>query len=289
MRSRLSYANVVSTLALVVAVTGGGTAVAAGLRKNSVTTASIQNNAVTSAKVKNGTIGGADVKDRSLGGIDIADGSLGGQDIADRSLGGQDIAPGSLGGYNLAAGTLGSREIADGSLSSADISDGTISEKDLAKGAITSANIGRGTIMGSNVAPKTITLGNLDPGAVDALAGGAVASGRTITGYAAIAYVAPLASDNKPEVRALSVSFPAVATGITNVKGAGAEECKGGTFAKPATSKPGVACYFFKDDPANHVGTADLLDMNEHGFALAYRPPATDWTFGQITWAYTAP
>lgn len=73
---RLTYANVVSTLALVVALGGGGAAVAAGLAKNSVgspqikngqvTAADLAGNSVTSAKIKDGQVTGKDVKESSL-------------------------------------------------------------------------------------------------------------------------------------------------------------------------------------------------------------------------------
>jgi len=47
MRKQLSYANVMSTLAVVIAVAGGTTAIAASLGKNSVTTKSIKSGNVT--------------------------------------------------------------------------------------------------------------------------------------------------------------------------------------------------------------------------------------------------
>lgn len=66
--TRPTYANVASTLALVVAL--GGTAYAAGprnsvgtpqLKKNAVTTAKIKNGAVTATKIKDGTVGTGDL------------------------------------------------------------------------------------------------------------------------------------------------------------------------------------------------------------------------------------
>ena len=58
---RTSYANVASTAALVLALTGG--AYAAGvLPAKSVGTKQLKNDAVTSAKVKNGTLSKADLK-----------------------------------------------------------------------------------------------------------------------------------------------------------------------------------------------------------------------------------
>lgn len=70
--SRLSYANVASTLALVVALGGGGAAVAAGVAKNSVGTKQLKANAVTSAKVKNDSLTGKDVQESTLGQVPSA-------------------------------------------------------------------------------------------------------------------------------------------------------------------------------------------------------------------------
>lgn len=76
LRKRLTYANVMSSIAVFL-VLGGATAIAAGLAKNSVgpkqlkknavTAVKIKNNAVTTAKIKNGAITGAKVNAGSLG------------------------------------------------------------------------------------------------------------------------------------------------------------------------------------------------------------------------------
>jgi len=59
---RLTYANVMSSLAVFL-VLGGATAFAAGhLGKNTVGTKQLKKNAVTSAKVKNGSLNAADFK-----------------------------------------------------------------------------------------------------------------------------------------------------------------------------------------------------------------------------------
>lgn len=75
-RKRLTYANVMSSIAVFL-VLGGATAIAAGLAKNSVgskqlkknavTAAKIKKNAVTSAKIKNGAVTGAKVNAATLG------------------------------------------------------------------------------------------------------------------------------------------------------------------------------------------------------------------------------
>lgn len=69
-RSRLTYANVVASAALFVAL-GGVSYAAVKLPKNSVGGAQIKNNAVTGAKVKNSALTGADVKNKSLTAADF--------------------------------------------------------------------------------------------------------------------------------------------------------------------------------------------------------------------------
>jgi len=71
-RKRLTYANVISTVALFL-VLGGASALAAGhLAKNSVGTKQLKNNAVTAAKIKNGAITGAKLNLGSLGQVPSA-------------------------------------------------------------------------------------------------------------------------------------------------------------------------------------------------------------------------
>jgi hypothetical protein len=79
---RLTYANVMSTIAVFL-VLGGASALAASqlgknsvgskqLKKNAVTAAKIKNNAVTSAKIKNGAVSGAKINVGSLGTVPSA-------------------------------------------------------------------------------------------------------------------------------------------------------------------------------------------------------------------------
>ena len=70
-RARLSYANVVATLALVLAL-GGVSYAAVKLPKNSVGTKQIKKNAVTGAKVKKHTLTGKDINLKKLGTVPSA-------------------------------------------------------------------------------------------------------------------------------------------------------------------------------------------------------------------------
>lgn len=75
LRKRLTYANVMSSIAVFL-VLGGATAFAAGLAKNSVGSKQLKKNAVTSAKIKKGAVTGAKVKPGSLKASAFATGQL---------------------------------------------------------------------------------------------------------------------------------------------------------------------------------------------------------------------
>lgn len=60
LRGRLTYANVMATIAVFIAL-GGSAYAAAQLKKNSVGTKQLKNNAVTGAKVKDGSLNAADI------------------------------------------------------------------------------------------------------------------------------------------------------------------------------------------------------------------------------------
>jgi hypothetical protein len=66
-RKHLSYANVMATIAMVLAL-GGATALAAGhLKKNTVTSKSIKNGAVKTADLKGSAVTGAKIADGAVG------------------------------------------------------------------------------------------------------------------------------------------------------------------------------------------------------------------------------
>lgn len=84
---RLTYANVMSTIAVFLVV-GGGAAFAAGkLAKNSVGSNQLKKNSVTAAKIKASAVTGAKLAANSVIGTNVQDGSLTGSDINLSTLG----------------------------------------------------------------------------------------------------------------------------------------------------------------------------------------------------------
>jgi hypothetical protein len=72
LRSKLTYGNVVATLALFLVLAGGSAFAASKLAKNSVGTKQIKNNAVTGAKIKDGAVTGSKISLSSLGTVPSA-------------------------------------------------------------------------------------------------------------------------------------------------------------------------------------------------------------------------
>lgn len=105
MRPKLTFANVISCLALFVAL--GGLAVAAGLPKNSVGTKQLKKNAVTTAKINDGAVDAMKIQDGAVGATEIQNGVIGSAKIQDRAITGAQIADGSLTGAQVNASTLG--------------------------------------------------------------------------------------------------------------------------------------------------------------------------------------
>ncbi len=79
-RSRLTYANIMATIAVFIAL-GGVSYAAVTLPKNSVGRAQIKRNAVTGLKVNGSSLAGSDIRNSSLTGSDVKDGSLTAKDF----------------------------------------------------------------------------------------------------------------------------------------------------------------------------------------------------------------
>lgn len=107
-RQRLTYANVMSSLAVFL-ILGGATAFAATkiganqLKANSVKTGKIVKEAVTTSKLKNSSVNTAKLGKDAVTSEKIADSSVGTADLANGAVTGAKIANGTVSSANLAA------------------------------------------------------------------------------------------------------------------------------------------------------------------------------------------
>ena len=162
-RRRLSYANVVATLALGIAV-AGGTAYAA----NTVFSSDIVNGEVKSVDIGTGQVRTPDIGANQVDSAKVADGTLNGSDVADQGLNGIDILESSISSTQLASGSVGAAEVLDESIDQSDLQNGGVSVDDLATNSVVSSKVINGSLDGSDVGEAQFirfdaTFGNVSP------------------------------------------------------------------------------------------------------------------------------
>jgi hypothetical protein len=161
-RERLTYANVMSSIAVFL-VLGGATAIAAGqLGRNTVGTKQLKKNAVTAAKIKKGAVNGAKLADGSVTGTKLADGSVTGTKLADGAVSEGKLGPDAVTEAKIKNGAVGTAKLGDNSVSTAKIQNGAITGEKLASGAVTGADINAGSTPFSQVVARLRNAGPIN-------------------------------------------------------------------------------------------------------------------------------
>jgi hypothetical protein len=107
LREHLTYANVMSSLAVFL-ILGGATAFAAGqLAKNSVGTKQLKRNAVTASKIKKNAVTTAKIKNKAVTEAKLRNGAVTTAKLGNGAVTGEKVAPGAIGPDQLAAGFVG--------------------------------------------------------------------------------------------------------------------------------------------------------------------------------------
>ena len=154
--ARVTYANVTSTLALVVALSAGGAYAAntirskdivdgqvkaADLHKNSVSSAAIKDRAVTAADLAPGAVGSGALLEQSVRLDQLGPNAVDSSKILDNSVTSSDIANSAVGSFDIKDGGVQASDLADFAVTSEKIQDGQVETSDLAGSAVNSAKV----------------------------------------------------------------------------------------------------------------------------------------------------
>jgi hypothetical protein len=124
-RPNLTYANVMSTIAVLLAIGGGAAYAATHLKPNSV----------KSKQIKDGAVGT------------------------------NDLAPNAVSSSKILDGAVGAGDLVDGGVGTADLADGSVTTGKLANDAVTGAKIAANTITGQDINELGLDFGCADPSA----------------------------------------------------------------------------------------------------------------------------
>lgn len=256
LRPKLSYSNVIASVALFVAL--GGAAVAAGLPKNSVGPRQLKKGAVTAAKIHRGA---------------VTSGKLAPKSVVAGKLGPNAVTPG-----NIVNGGITTAKIGAGAVIASSIKNGVVTANKLANESVTAAKLGKGSVtlakLGDEVAPLLGTLrsgqtlrGSFDLGSVAGGAGELTRSGTS--------FQFPLT--NAPAVTVLQ-------------KGQTSANCAGlGSGQTPAATGGNLCVYVTESTNLDETTPLAVENNTRLGFGLVAKAKAAGTYFAYGQWAVTAP
>jgi len=125
--SKLTYANVVSSLCLFLLLGGGAAFAANQIRAGQIAHGAVRTNAIHQRAVTSGKLGLAAVRSNQ-----IANGAVGRDQLASGAVGSGQIAADSVGSTQIKPGAVGAANVANASLTSSQIKPGSIEPSSLA-------------------------------------------------------------------------------------------------------------------------------------------------------------
>lgn len=253
-RQRLSYSNVIATMALFIAL--GGVAVAAGLPKNSVGPKQLKRGAVTTPKIRKQAVTSAKL---ATGAVTI--GKLGPNSVGPSNIGNGAITSAKLGPSSVLASA-----IKNGVVTTNKLTNEAVTTPKLANEAVTTAKLGKGSVTAAKLSDEIgPILATLKPG-------------QTVRG------VFDLGAESRT---AVSFQFPLLNAPAVTVlkKGETSPACSGLGGGQTPQATGGNLCIYTTEES----GTPALAFENNTrlGFGLKTAGTGADFAYGQ--WAVTAP
>lgn len=266
-RKRLTYSNVIATMALFAAL--GGVAVAAGLPKNSVGPAQIKRGAVTAAKIRKQAVTSAKL---APGAVTI--GKLG---------------PNSVGPGNIGNGAVTSAKLGEGSVIAKTIKNSVVTTNKLNKEAVTTEKLANEAVSTAKLGKESVTLGKLSSEVAPLL--GTLKPGQTLRGTFD---VGGSGVSGQLARGAVSYQFPLTNTPTPTIlqPGETSASCSGLGGGQTPQAAAGNVCIYITSK--ENLDTAEALKVENNvrlGFGLVAKAEsgvsASFVAYGQ--WAVTAP
>jgi hypothetical protein len=243
---KLSYANVIATIALFVAL--GGAAVAAGLPKNSVGPKQLKRGAVTAAKIRKAA---------------VVSGKLAPKSVVAGKLGANAVLPGNIGN-----GAITSAKIGAGAVIAASIKNGVITTNKLNSKAVTTDKLAAGAVTNPILANGSVTPNKLSENFGPVLA--TLKTGQTLRGVFDLGSVAAGAGDNTRS--AVSYQFPLQNAPAVTVllPGQTSANCAGlGSGQTPAATNGNLCIYVTQAENLEEGASGLVAENNTRlGFGL---------------------
>jgi hypothetical protein len=256
-----TYANVIATIALFVAL--GGAAVAAGLPKGSVGPRQLKRGAVTAAKIRKAA---------------VISGKLAPKSVIAGKLGPNAVLPGNIGN-----GAITSAKIGAGAVIASSIKNGVVTTNKLANEAVTAAKLGKGAVTPAKLSDD---FGPLL---------GTLKSGQTLRGVFDLGSVAASAGDTTRA--AVSYQFPLAGTPAVTVlmPGQTSANCGGlGSGGQTPQATGGNLCLYVTEAVNLEAGAPGLAAENNTRLGFGLVAKAKEGGVGKSfqalgQWAVTAP
>jgi hypothetical protein len=276
-RQRLTYSNVIATMALFLAL--GGVAVAAGLPKNSVGPRQLKRGAVTAAKIRKQAVTTAKLAN---GAVTI--GKLGPNSVGPNNIGNGAITTPKLGPSSVIASAIKNSVI-----TTAKLNNEAVTAPKLGKEAVTTAKLDNEAVTSAKLGKGSVTTAKLSDEIGPLI--GTLKSGQTMRGMFSTG------SDLEVQITQSGQSFPfplpsAPNANVINPSTAVTAACPGITGAAGETPQaaPGQLCLYVTDKANLGLFLMPGNSVTRLGFGLQAGPASNISSYyatGQ--WAVTAP
>jgi len=156
---RLTYANVMSSIAVFLVLGGGAAFAATQLPKNSVGTPQLKKNAVATGKIKAQAVATGKIKNQAVSAAKLADGAVITAKLADGSVITGKLADASITTPKIADNAVSTTKIADNAVSTTKIAPEAVTTGKIANEAVTTPKLANEAVKAAKLGPANFTLG----------------------------------------------------------------------------------------------------------------------------------